>query len=183
METFTEFRPMVVDHRYRYRRRQCLNELNIDELDAPIAGLIDDLCEFPFCFTLQNCFGHFLYPDQEDPNNIEPLPSTGKIHSVEYRIAYIAICLEDRHSGHKFLRWLRQLPEIDHQYIQFGCAEWFLERIPNSYVLQVAPERFMLKDRCIVDFSEARHIEKVGNTLCDRLKMLVSKFNIPLSLQ
>ncbi len=94
METFTEFRPMVVDPRYQDRRRQCLDELNIDELDAPIAGLIDDLCEFPFCFTIQCCFGHFLYPGQEAPNNIQPLPSPGKIQSVEYRIAYIAICLE-----------------------------------------------------------------------------------------
>jgi hypothetical protein len=145
METFIKFRPMVADPRYQDRRKKCLNELNIDELDSPIADLIDDLCEFPFCFTIQSCFGHFLYPRQEDPNNIEPLPSTGKTQSVEYRIAYIALCFEDSRSGREFLRWLKQLPEIDPQYIQFGCAEWFWERNPNSYVLQVEPERFMLK--------------------------------------
>ena len=128
METFTEFRPMVVDPHYQDRRRQCLNELNSDELDPPIAGLIDDLCEFPFCFTIQSCFGHFLYPGQEDPNNIQSLSSPGKIHSVDYRIAYIAICVEDSRSGRKFLRWLKQFSDMDPHYVQYGCAEWFWER-------------------------------------------------------
>jgi hypothetical protein len=177
MQTFTEFRPMVVSPRFQDRKRQCLNELNIDELDAPIAGLIDDMCEFPFCFTIQSCFGHFLYPGQEDPNNIEPLPSTSKIHSVEYRIAYVAICLEESHSGREFLRWLRQLPEIDHQYIQFGCAEWFWERNQNSYVLQVEPAEHMLKDKCTVAFQEALHIEKVRDKFYDRLMTLISRIN------
>ena len=179
MKTFTKFRPMAVDPRYQGRRKQCLNELNIDELDSPIADLIDDLCELPFCFTIQSCFGHFLYPCQENPNNIEPLPSTGKIRSVEYRIAYIALCFEDSRSGREFLHWLIQLPEIDTQYIQFGCAGWFLERNPNSYVLQVEPERFKEKDKCTVDYQEALHIEKVRNAFYDRLRMLVSKKNRP----
>ena len=177
METFTEFRPMVVDPRYQDRRRQCLNELNIDELDAPIAGLIDDLCEFPFCFTIQCCFGHFLYPGQEDPNNIQPLPSPGKIHSVEYRIAYIAICLEYSHSGRKFLRWLKQFSDIDPHYVQYGCAEWFWERYPNSYVLQVEPERHLQKDECTVDFQEALRIEKVRNNFYDHIMTVVSNID------
>jgi len=177
METFTKLRPMVVDPHYQDRRKQCLNELNIDELDAPIADLIDDLCGFPFCFTIQSCFGHFLYPRQEKPNNIEPLPSKGKIQSVEYRIAYIAICVEDTRSGKEFLRWLKQLPEIDPHFIQFGCAEWFWERNPNSYVLQVEPAEHMLKDKCTVNFQEALHIEKVRNKFYDRLMTLVSRIN------
>ena len=177
METFTEFRPMVVDPRYQDRRKQCLNELNSDELDPPIADLIDDMCEFPFCFTIQSCFGHFLYPGQNDPNSIESLPATGNFHSVDYRIAYIALCVEDSRSGRKFLRWLRQLPEIGHQYIQFGCAEWFWERNPNSYVLQVEPERHLQKDECRVDFQEALRIEKVRNKFYDHLKTLVSNID------
>jgi hypothetical protein len=177
METFTKFRPMVVDPRYQDRRKRCLNELNIDELDAPIADLIDDLCGFPFCFTIQSCFGHFLYPCQEDPNNIEPLPSTGKIQSVKYRIAYIALCLENSQTGQEFLHRLEQIPKIDPDYIQFGCAEWFLERNTNSYVLQVEPERFMVEDKCTIDFQEAIHVEKVRNAFYDRLRMLVSKKN------
>jgi hypothetical protein len=174
METFTKFRPMVVDPRYQDRRKQSLNELNIDELDAPIADLIDFLCESPFCFTIQSCFGHFLYVGQEDPNNIEPLPATDKSQFVEYRIAYIAFCIENSQPGREFLRGINQIPEIDPNYIQFGCAEWFWERNPNSYVLQVEPERFMLQDKCTVDFSEALHVEKVRNAFYDRLQMLIA---------
>lgn len=166
---------MVVDPTYKDRRRQYLSELNIGELDAPIADLIDDLCDFPFCYTIQSCFGHFVYPGQEDPHNVQPLPSTSKIHSVEYRIAYIAICLEDSQSGREFLNWLKQIPEIDPDYIQFGCAEWFWERNQNSYVLQVEPAEHMLKDKCTVDFQEALHIETVRNQFYDRLKTLVSR--------
>ena len=179
METFTKFMPMVVDPHYQDRRKQCLNELNIDELDAPIADLIDDLCEFPFCFTIQSCFGHFLYAGKEDPISIDPLPSTNDINTAEYRIAYIALCVENSRPGREFLRWLKQLPEIDPQYIQFGCAGWFLERNPNSYVLQIEPERFRGKDKCTIDYQEALHIEKVRNAFYDRLRMLVSKNNRP----
>lgn len=179
METFIEFRPMVVDPRYKTRRRHCLNELNIDELDTPIAGLIDELCELPSCFTIQSCFGHFLYPDQEDPNNIDPLPSTNVIDAVEYRIAYIALCVENNRSGREFLSWLKQLSDIDPHYIQFGCAEWFWERYPNSYVLQVEPERHMQKDKSTVDFQEALRIEKVRNKFYDHLMILVSNIDKP----
>ena len=38
METFTEFKPMVADPRYPDRRKKCLDELNFDELDAPVEG-------------------------------------------------------------------------------------------------------------------------------------------------
>ena len=179
METFTKFRPMIVDPRYQDRRRQRLNKLNIDEVDAPIAGLINDLCEFPFCFTIQSCFGHFLYAGKEDPNNIDPLPSTNDINTAEYRIVYIALCVENSRPGREFLRWLEQIPEIDPQYIQFGCAEWFGEKDPIAYVLQIEPEKFLLKDKCTVDFVEALHIEKVRNAFYDRFRMLVSKISKP----
>ena len=177
MQTFVEFRPMVVDPSYNDRRKKYLNELNIDELDAPIAGLIDDLRRVPFCFTIQSCFGHFLYSGQTDLNDVEPLPSTSTIQSVEYRIAYIAICLENNHSGREFLHILKQLPELDHQYIQFGCAEWFWERNQNSYVLQIESAEGRFKDSCTIDFEEARHIETVRNKFYNRLMALVSKIN------
>ncbi len=40
---------------------------------------------------------------------------------------------------------LRQIPAIDPEYIQFGCAEWFWEAQVNSYALQVEPMRHMTK--------------------------------------
>jgi len=179
VETFTEFRPMIVDPLYQDRRRRCLIELNIDELDVQIVNLIDDLCEFPFCFTLQSCFGHFLYPGQEKPNNTEPLSRTGLLHDVEYRIAYVAFCIENSGAGREFLRLLKQAPEIDPSYIQFGCAEWFWERATNSYVLQVEPARHMLKDKCTIKCQEALHVEKVRNEFYDHLIRLVQKIRQP----
>ena len=175
METFIEMKPMIADARYPDRRKKCLDELNFDELDAPLAGLIGELCQFPFCFTIQSCYGHFLYAGQEDPKNMEPLKSTNKIKNVEYRIAYVALCVENSHSGNVFLRLLKQVPEIDPFCIQFGCAEWFWERYPNSYVLQVEPEKHKLKDSCMIDYQEALHIEKVRNEFYDHLKIQISK--------
>jgi hypothetical protein len=179
MESFEEFRPMVADPRYQDRRRHGLIELNATEIYAPIADLIEDLCRFHFCYPVQSCFGHFLYPGQEDPKNLEPLPATGEFQSIEYRIAYVALCVENSWCGREFLRWLKQIPEIDPNYIQFGCAEWLWDRNQNSYVLQVDPERFMLKNKCSVDFLEALHIEKVRDEFFNRLRFLVSKINMP----
>lgn len=175
METFTDFKPMVPDPRYQDRRKKCLHELKFDELDAPVAGLIEDLCRFPFCFTIQSCFGHFLYARQEDPNNVEPIKSADKIQTVEYRIAYIALCVENSRSGNVFLRLLKKVPKIDPFCIQLGCAEWFWERYPNSYVLQVEPEKHKLKDSCTIDYQDSLHIEKVRNEFYDHLKMLIPK--------
>jgi hypothetical protein len=135
--------------------------------------------QIPFCFTIQSCFGHFVYSGQEDPNSYEPLPPKDNPKPVKYRIAYIALCIENSRSGNVLLRLLKQVPEIDPIYIQFGCAEWFWERYPNSYVLQVEPERHMLKDSCMVDHQEAIQVEKVRNAYFVRLKALITTISRP----
>jgi len=89
------------------------------------------------------------------------------------------LCVENSGSGQEFLRWLNQLTEIDPNYIQFGCAEWFWERSQNSYLLQVEPVEHMFEDECSIDFQEALHIEKVRNMFYDSLMMLVSNINRP----
>ncbi|MEE4601728.1 MAG: hypothetical protein V2J65_10655 [Desulfobacteraceae bacterium] len=177
METFTEFKTMVADPRYPDRRKKCLDKLKLDELDAPVAGLVKDMCQFPFCFTIQSCYGHFLYAGQEDPKNVEPLKAADKIQTVEYRIAYVALCVENSRSGNVYLRLLKQVPEIDPFCIQFGCAEWFWGKYPNSYVLQVEPEKHKREDRCAIDYQEALHVEKVRIQFYDHLKMLISKIS------
>jgi len=74
----------------------------------------------------------------------------------------------------KFLyQHLRNIPSIDSEYIQFGCAQWFWERQVNSYALQVEPKRYMMKDRLSIDYWEALHIEKVKNNFLTQLKKLV----------
>ena len=77
-------------------------------IDEPIIELINAFNKLPFCFTLQSCYGHFVYSGQNDPQNLEPLPLTDTIGVVEYRIAYIAFCIENSDQGRKFLEALRR---------------------------------------------------------------------------
>jgi hypothetical protein len=79
--------------------------------------------------------------------------------------------------GKEFLGQLKQIPDTGPGYIQFGSAEWFWKKYPNSYVLQVEPARHMQKDKCVVDLQEALSIEKIRNQFYDNLMRLVSKIN------
>jgi hypothetical protein len=60
-------------------------------------------------FTLQCCYGHFIYGGQNDPHNLEPLPLTDTIARVEYRLAYIAICIENSDLGRMLFEALKEL--------------------------------------------------------------------------
>ena len=92
---------------------------------------------------------------------------------MEYRIAYIAICVENSTPGIALLEALKRIVTIDPEYVQFCCAEWFWKRQINSYALQVEPDRFKRKDTAIVDFKEALHIEKIRNEFFIRLYELL----------
>jgi hypothetical protein len=173
LETFTESKDFVNNPHYHERRQECLARLDISTIDAPISDIIRGFAELPYCFTLQSCYGHFLYENQKDPKNTEPLAVSDSNTRVEYRIAYIALCIEDSESGRELFYNLRDIPVIGQEFIQFGCAEWFWERQVNSYVLQVEPERYMRKDRAVVSYQEALHIEKIRNEFFRRLKRLI----------
>ncbi len=175
METFTGLKDFVDNPHYREQRQESLSRLDIDSIDAPIAEIIAGFSELPYCFTLQSCYGHFLYDGQRDPRNIERLPISDGIASVDYRIAYIALCIENSDSGKALFHDLGEIPAIDPQYIQFGCAEWFWKRQVNSYALQVEPKRYMTKDRASVGYQEALHIEKIRNAFFQRLGEIVHK--------
>jgi hypothetical protein len=69
------------------------------------------------------------------------------------------------------------VPEIETFCIQFGCAEWFWEKYPNSYVLQVEPEKHKLKDRCTIEYQEALHLDKVRNEFYDHFRTLIFKIS------
>jgi hypothetical protein len=144
-------------------------------IDIPIIKLINGFNKLPYCFTLQSCYGHFIYNNQKDSYNLDPLPIKDTIATVEYRIAYIAFCIENGEQGKKFLEALKEIPVIDPENIQFCCADWFWERQPNSYALQVEPERFKHKDTAILDYREALHIEKIRNEFYVRLQELIQK--------
>jgi hypothetical protein len=173
LESFTELKNFVDNPRYNEQRQESLNRLDIDTIDPPIVNIVSGFSRLPYCFTLQSCYGHFLYSGQKDPYNIEPLPISINIVRVEYKIAYITLCIENNSSGNTLFEHLRQIPEVDPEYIQFGCAEWFWERQVNTYALQVEPQRYMTKDKVCVGYQGALHIEKVRNQFFAQLKKLL----------
>lgn len=152
-----------------------MGALDIATIDDPIVELVKGLAQLPYCFTLQSCYGHFLFHGQQDVANTDPLPSLFATARIEYRIAYLALCLQDCPSGRTLYDDLSEFPSIDDAYIQFGCAEWFWERQVNSYVLQVEPERFKNQDRAVLDYHEALHIEGIRNDFFAALASVVGR--------
>jgi hypothetical protein len=92
---------------------------------------------------------------------------------VEYRIAYIALCIENSDLGRMLFDALKGITNIDPENIQFCCAEWFWERQINSYALQVEPDRFKFEDKVVLDYQKALKIEKIRNTFFIRLYELL----------
>ncbi len=169
METFTAPKKFIDNPHFKDQKNNIVSSLVDDLLDKPIIKLISEFNRLQTCFTLQSCYGHFIYNGQNDPNNLEPLPTTDKIDKVEYRIAYIALCLENSSSGRLMAKTLEGITEIDPEYIQFCSAEWFWARQINSDALQVEPDRFKHKDKIIIEYKESLHIEKIRNEFFNRL--------------
>ena len=175
METFTGLRDFVENPHYLEQRQKSLRSLDMSTIDAPIIEIIEGFTKLSYCFTLQSCFGHFVYKNQKDEKNTEPLPVLENIPDVEYRIAYVALCLEDSDAGKQLFNELSRVPVIGPDTIQFGCAEWFWKDHVNSYALQVEPERHKTKDRCSVSYQEALHIEKARNEFFAEIKRIITR--------
>jgi hypothetical protein len=173
METLTESKELVPNPHFSDQRNKVLKGINFGEIDAPIREIIKSISKLEYCFTLQCCYGHFLYHGQSDLRNTEPLPVSTNITRVDYRIAYISFCIKENREGEALLESMAKMTLIDPEYIQFGCAEWFWERHKNSFVLQVEPERFKDKDRIVVDYKEAVYIEKIRNLFYIKLNEIV----------
>ena len=163
METFTPLKEFITNPDFEIQRSKALRKINYKNIDKPIVELIKHINELPYCFTLQCCFGHFLYVNQTDSHNIEPLPKSTNIKEVEYRIAYLAVCLQNNEKGHKLFKAMKDIVKIDPQNIQFGCADWFWKKQVNTFVLQVEPERYKMFDKTKLDYNEALHIESIRN--------------------
>jgi hypothetical protein len=173
LETFTKPKALVENPHYHDQRQKCLVGLNDGMIDKPIIDLVSDLNKLPHFFTLQCCYGHFIYSGQNNPNNLEPLPTADAITKVKYRIAYIAFCIENSEAGRGLLETLKEVTCIDPENIQFCSAEWFWNKQINSYALQVEPDRYKRQDTAIINFKEALHIEKTRNTFFVRLRELL----------
>jgi hypothetical protein len=175
LETFIELKELTENSHYQMQRRKSLCNLTDDMIDEPIIDLINGFNRLPYCFTLQSCYGHFVYNGQNDSHNLEPLPVSEIITKVEYRIAYIAFCIENSLMGRGLFEALKEITAIDPEKVQFCCAEWFWERQVNSYALQVEPDRFKHYDTAVVDFKEALYIEKIRNEFFIRLYELLER--------
>lgn len=173
METFSEPKELVKNPHYAGQREHSLRRLDLEAIDAPLKEIIRSFAKLPYCFTLQCCYGHFLYDGQKHRHNIEPLPVSGSITTVEYRIAYVAVCIENSRLGKALLERLGKIPALDPEYVQFGCAEWFWTRQVNSYALQVEPQRFKQKDTCMVEYKEALHLEKIKQSFFVQLEQRI----------
>lgn len=173
MKTFTKLKAFVDDPHYYEKREESLRKLQICTIDAPIVKIIKDFAKLPFCFTLQSCYGHFIHKGQKNPKNIEPLSNYDKNSSIEYRIAYIALCIQNNDLGKQLFQDMKKITKIDPEYVQFGSAEWFWRRQVNSYALQVEPERYKTEDRFQISIREALYVEKVRKQVFKELKNLV----------
>ncbi len=176
METFIPQKELVDNPHFQAQRQEVLDNLSDEMIDAPIVEIVKDLNLLPYCFTLQSCYGHFVYDRKDDPHNLELLPMGSTITTVEYRIAYLALCIENNSSGKELLKSLKRIASFDPQYVQFCCAEWFWGTQVNSYVLQVEPERFKNLDTAIIDYGEALHVERTRNEFFLRLKRLLTHY-------
>jgi len=178
LETITELKALAKNPQYQEQRRKRLSNLTDDMVDAPLIGIINGFNKLQYCFTMQCCYGHFVFSGQKDSNNLEPLMVTDTVTKVEYRIAYIAFCIENSASGRWLLDALKEIISVDPENVQFCCAEWFWKKQVNSYALQVEPDRFKHKDKVILDYEEALYIEKVRNEFFVRLDDLLKNAKI-----
>ncbi|HPI92690.1 MAG TPA: hypothetical protein PK350_06125 [Deltaproteobacteria bacterium] len=135
--------------------------LDMSEIDEPIRDIIDAFGTMTCCFTLQSCWGHFLTSRSQDPLTLEPLAASPSVRTVEYRIAYLALCIENSDAGTELMEDLGRIVSLDPDYIQFGSAWWFWDRQINSYALQVEPIRHADQDSVTVPYEEALHVQGV----------------------
>jgi hypothetical protein len=175
METFTELKPFTDNPDFLQQRSLNLSKLDLLSIDQPIRQLIKKISDIDYCFTLQSCYGHFLYGEQRDKHSTDPLPTSPISGDIEYRIAYIAFCIESNEKGKMLLESMKDLISIDKLYIQIGCADWFWDQQVNSFALQVEPERFKFQDTCLIDYQEGIHIENVRNSFFEELQKIISE--------
>lgn len=174
METFANPWPFV-DHPHFFRDRELvLGGIKSESIDAPIRRLITSFSHLPFCFTLQCCAGHFLWDVAQDEENLQPLPAHD-VGPIKYRIAYLALCLENSTGGRKLYSGLEDMAASDPEYIQFGSPTWFWDRQENSYAVQVEPVRFAKSDVAIIGYEEALIVQNIRDQFFVGLNELVQE--------
>ncbi|MGD8605162.1 MAG: hypothetical protein PVF49_11380 [Anaerolineales bacterium] len=174
METFTKPRGFVTNPDFARQKVETLKSLDPSDLDPPIVDIVADFNRLQYCYTLQICWGHFVYEGQTDIHNLARLPTDPFDGEIDYRLAYIALCLADDQDGKALFDRLAIIPRLDPDYIQFGSADWFWERHLNSYAVQVEPARYQHRDRAQVDFGEALHLQKVRDMFYAEIRLMLN---------
>jgi len=174
METFRPEKQLIEDPDYAILRNEAIEKLDYGQIDVRIIEIIRRFSRLPYCFTIQCCEGHFVSDNivEHDPKK---LPETSKAAEIEYRIAYLALCIENSENGRKLLDEMRVLPLIDQEYIQFGSPDWFWESRVNTYAAQVEPDRFKNKDTAMVGLKEAVHLKNVRDKFFRRIEEMLGK--------
>ncbi|MCP3929265.1 MAG: hypothetical protein GY705_09220 [Bacteroidetes bacterium] len=146
----------------------------MSKIDPPLTELIKAFNSLPYCYTLQCCSGHFFneilrlnyvsrllfYPEKSD--------------TIQYSIAYIAVCICNCLLGRRLIEGLKKIALMDPEYIQFGCAQWFWQKTVNSYVLQVEPQKYLDKDIISIEYSEAIRVMKARDFFLVKLKDMLT---------
>lgn len=174
LETFTLPKEFVNNPQYDQDRRATLATLDIESIDDPIAAFIADFTILPHSFTLQSCYGHFLYTPEQDVHNLDSLPSDAS-DTIKYRMAYIVFCIQNSPLGRSFYKSLTRIPAAAPEYIQFGSADWFWMQHHNSYVLQVMPRHLMTKDEVTINHAEAVQVQKCRDLFFIKLIKLLDR--------
>ena len=175
METYTDYKPFVPNPHFKAERQTALDNLDLNLVDSPLKNLVKRINKLPFIFTLQCCHGHFLNKDGEE---IAILDFSESNELVEYRLAYIAFCIDNNFSGRNIRQSLINIPSsIDPNDLQFCSAEWFWDQWLNTYALQVMPERLKDRDKARLEHAEARKIGKVRDTFFVYLEDFIARLH------
>lgn len=175
MQTFTKAKHFVDYPHYQEKREEALSRLDLQTIDRPIVDIIKDISTITHCFSLQSCYGHFVHKGQRNRMNVDPLSNYDESSRIEYKIAYIALCIQNNDLGRKLYQDLKAITKIDPDNIQFGSATWFWQTHVNSYVVQVEPDRYKKEDKAFVNINEALHLEIVKNQMFERLRGIVKE--------
>lgn len=159
METYTACKAFVDNPQYNEDRRYVLDNLVAGDIDPPLVTLVQKINRLPYVFSLQCCYGHFLWKNGKE---INPLESLEADTWVTYRLAYIALCIENSSLGRHLQQRLMNIPSsISEDNIQFFSAQWFWDQWPNSYAIQIMPERFKGFDVAQITATEARELATI----------------------
>lgn len=170
METYIRAKPLEKSPEFQSRRETAIAHLDYKLIEKPLINLVRDINSLPFIFTLQCCHGHFLATIDRNSLDFDELASTNK---VLYKLAYIAFCIDNSRQGRRFMGRLEEIPKVmSTGLVQFCSADWFWDQWKNSYVLQVMPQRFIDKDRTIIDSDEANTLQKVRDSFFEQLQDL-----------